>query len=36
MSLASQIKELGEEIGLDVIRITNTESFPETEKYIIE
>ena len=36
MSLASQIKELGEEIGLDVIRITNAESFPETEKYIIE
>jgi len=36
MSLASQIKELGEEIGLDVIRITNAESFPETEKQIIE
>ncbi len=36
MSLASQIKELGEEIGLDVIRITNAESFPETEKHIIE
>jgi len=36
MSLTSQIKELGEEIGLDVIRITNAESFPETEKHIIE
>ena len=36
MSLASQIKELGEEIGLDVIRITNAENFPETEKQIIE
>lgn len=36
MSLASQIKELGEEIGLDIVRITNTESFPETEKHIIE
>ncbi|HZK10855.1 MAG TPA: tRNA epoxyqueuosine(34) reductase QueG [Atribacterota bacterium] len=36
MSLASQIKELGEEIGLDVVRITNAESFPETEKSIIE
>jgi len=35
MSLASQIKELGEEIGLDIIRITNAESFPETEKYIV-
>lgn len=35
MSLATQIKELGEEIGLDVIRITNAESFPETEKQII-
>lgn len=36
MSLASQIKELGEEIGLDIVRIANTESFPETEKHIIE
>lgn len=36
MSLASQIKELGEEIGLDIVRITNTESFPEAEKHIIE
>ncbi len=36
MSLASKIKELGEEIGLDIIRITNAESFPETEKQIIE
>jgi len=36
MSLASQIKELGEEIGLDIIRITNAESFPEAEKHIIK
>ncbi len=36
MSLASQIKVLGREIGLDIIRITNTESFPEAEKHIIE
>ncbi len=36
MSLATQIKELGEEIGLDIVRITNAESFPETEKHIIE
>lgn len=36
MSLASKIKELGEEIGLDIVRITNAESFPETEKHIIE
>jgi len=36
MSLTSQIKELGEEIGLDIVRITNAESFPETEKLIIE
>ncbi len=36
MSLASQIKELGEEIGLDVVRITNAESFPETERSILE
>ncbi len=36
MSLASQIKELGEEVGLDIVRITNAESFPETEKQIIE
>lgn len=36
MSLASPIKELGEEIGLDIVRITNAESFPETEKHIIE
>ena len=36
MSLASKIKELGEEIGLDIIRITNAESFLETEKQIIE
>ena len=36
MSLATQIKELGEEIGLDIVRIANAESFPETEKHIIE
>ncbi len=36
MSLASQIKVLGGEIGLDIVRITNAESFPETEKHIIE
>jgi len=36
MSLAAQIKELGEEIGLDIVRITNAERFPETEKHIIE
>ncbi|MBU4350588.1 tRNA epoxyqueuosine(34) reductase QueG [bacterium] len=36
MSLATQIKELGEEIGLDIVRITNAESFPEAEKHIIE
>ena len=34
MSLTSQIKELGEEIGLDVIRVTNAENYPETEKQI--
>lgn len=32
----SRIKEIGEEIGLDIIRITHTESFPEAEKNIIE
>ncbi len=36
MSLASQIKVLGEEIGLNIVRITNAESFPEAEKQIIE
>jgi len=36
MSLARKIKELGEEIGLDIIRITHAESFPETEKHILE
>ena len=36
MSLTAKIKELGKEIGLDVIRVTNAESFPETEKHIIE
>jgi len=36
MSLALQIKELGVEIGLDIVRITNAENFPETEKQIIE
>jgi len=36
MSLAAKIKELGEEIGLDIVRITNAENFPQTEKYIIE
>jgi len=36
MSLASKIKELGEEIGLDIVRITNTEAFPEAEKHIVE
>ena len=30
----SEIKELGQEIGLDIIRITNAESFLETEKQI--
>jgi epoxyqueuosine reductase len=34
MSLAIKIKELGKEIGLDLIRITNAENFPETEKQI--
>ena len=36
MSLTEQIKELGPEIGLEIIRITNAEDFPETEKQIIE
>jgi epoxyqueuosine reductase len=36
MSLASKIKVSGGEIGLDIVRITNAESFPETEKHIIE
>jgi len=36
MSLTSQIKERGEEIGLEVIGITHTESFPEVEERIIE
>jgi epoxyqueuosine reductase len=36
MTLVSQIKEFGLGIGLDVIRITNTEEFSETEKQIIE
>jgi len=36
MSLTKEIKELGEEIGLDILRITHAESFPETEKRIIE
>ncbi|MEA1939176.1 MAG: tRNA epoxyqueuosine(34) reductase QueG [Candidatus Caldatribacteriota bacterium] len=36
MSLTAQIKELGQEIGLDVIRVTNAENFPQTEKYITE
>ena len=36
MSLVSKIKELGKEIGLDVIRSTSAENFSETEKRIIE
>jgi len=36
MLLNERIKELGEEIGIDIIRITHTESFPEAEKHIIE
>jgi len=36
MSLTKKIKELGKEIGLDIIRITNTESLLQTQKYIIE
>ena len=36
MSLTEQIKELGPEIDLEIIRITNAEDFPETEKQIIE
>jgi epoxyqueuosine reductase len=36
MSLASQIEVLAGEIGLDIVRITNAESFPEAEKHIIE
>jgi epoxyqueuosine reductase len=36
MSLTEQIKEFGPEIGLEIIRITNAEDFPETEKQIIE
>jgi len=34
MSLTTQIKELGQEIGLDSIRVTNAENFPETEKHL--
>jgi len=34
MSLNVKIKELGKEFGLEVIRITNADSFPETEKQI--
>jgi len=33
MSLTEKIKELGQEIGFDIIRITNAENFPQTEKY---
>lgn len=36
MSLTEKIKELGQEIGFDIIRITNAENFPQTEKYITE
>ena len=36
MSLNKKIKELGKEIGLDIIRITNADNFPQTEKYITE
>lgn len=36
MSLTLQIKKLGEEIGLDVVRMTNAEAFSETERYLIE
>ena len=36
MSLTTKIKELGEGIGLDIVRITHAESFPEAEKHIIE
>lgn len=36
MSLASQIKVIGGEIGLNIVRITNAESFPEAEKHFIE
>jgi len=36
MSLTTKIKELGEEIGLDIVRITHAESFPEAEKHILE
>lgn len=36
MTLTSKIKTLGEELGLDIIRITHTQSFPEVEKRIME
>jgi epoxyqueuosine reductase len=36
MSLTIEIKELGEEIGLDIIRMTHADDFPDTEKHIIE
>ena len=36
MSLTEKIKEFGEEVGLDIVKITNAESFPEAEKHIIE
>ena len=35
-SLASRIKELGEEIGLEVVKITYAGAFPETEEQIIQ
>ena len=36
MSLTEQIKNMGKEIGLDIIRITNAETFPQTENSIIK
>ncbi|MEA2021359.1 MAG: tRNA epoxyqueuosine(34) reductase QueG [Candidatus Caldatribacteriota bacterium] len=36
MSLTEQIKNMGKEIGLDIIRVTNAEIFPQTENLIIE
>lgn len=36
MSLTEQIKNMGKEIGLDIIRITNAENFPKAENSLIK
>ena len=36
MSITQEIKNIGKEVGLDIVRVTSAEAFPHAQKSIIE